>query len=120
MIRPLTEHGIADHQRVLELERLCARQKAMIQRQAAMLKENREQPGRALPPPGGHLAQEVLWNGLRGRESPRRAHPVGRHGAANAAARYFRIPRSSTGGKHSWIKAAEALSDHVNTDEVAS
>ena len=34
MIHPLTEHGIALHQRVSELERLCARQQETIRRQA--------------------------------------------------------------------------------------
>ena len=41
MIHPLTEHGIALHQRVSELERLCARQQETIRRQAVLLKQDR-------------------------------------------------------------------------------
>ena len=39
MIQPLTEHGLALQDRVYDLERLCTRQRATIQRQASRLKQ---------------------------------------------------------------------------------
>ena len=42
MIDKLTEHGLALHDQVFDLERLCARQQATIQRQAALLKQKRD------------------------------------------------------------------------------
>ena len=42
MIHSLTEHGLALQDRVYDLERLCARQQATIQRQATLLKQKRD------------------------------------------------------------------------------
>ena len=42
MIYKLTERGLALHDQVFDMERLCARQQATIQRQAALLKQKRD------------------------------------------------------------------------------